>query len=241
MAGNSHYDLIVIGGGPAGYVGAIRAAQLGLKTACIERDRLGGVCLNWGCIPSKALLHAAELYTEAVTHGKEWGFSFSDHKVDWTRVIKRSRGITDKITKGVGFLLKKNNVDHVAGHAKITSGRSAHGPCQVELRSPTGDYYHGAGGDVTGTLTADRVLIATGAAPLELPFAECDGKTIVSSYDAMNLPRQPKSMVVVGSGAIGMEFAYFYNAFGTEVTVVEMLERILPVEDDEISKVAERG
>jgi dihydrolipoamide dehydrogenase len=232
----------VIDGGPGGYVGAIRAAQLGLKTACVERDRLGGVCLNWGCIPSKALLHSAELYREAVTHGETWGFSFEKAKVDWARVIGRSRGITDQITKGVAFLLKKNGVAHIAGHARIVSGKTAHGPCTVEVREPTGDYYHGSGaGDVRETLTADRVILATGAAPRELPFAPCDGKTIITSYDAMNLPAQPKSMLVVGSGAIGMEFAYFYNAFGTKVTVVEMLDRILPIEDDDVSKIARRA
>jgi dihydrolipoamide dehydrogenase len=241
VAQASHYDLIVIGGGPGGYVGAIRAAQLGLKTACIERNRLGGVCLNWGCIPTKALLHNAELYMEAVRHGEEFGFSFQKAAVDWGKVIGRSRGITDKITKGVGFLLKKNKIDHVEGHATITSGASAHGPCTVEVRAAEADYYDGtASGDVTQTLTADRVLIATGAKPRDLPFAPCDGTTIISSYDAMNLPKQPKSMLVVGSGAIGMEFAYFYNAFGTEVTVVEMIDRVLPIEDHEISKAAEK-
>jgi dihydrolipoamide dehydrogenase len=240
VAESTHYDLIVIGGGPGGYVGAIRAAQLGMKTACVERDRLGGVCLNWGCIPTKALLHNAELYREAVVHAEEWGLSFSDHAVDWSRVIGRSRGITDKITKGVGFLLKKNKIDHVAGHARIVSGRVGGGPCRVEVREAAGDYYHGTGEAVKQTLTADRVLVATGAAPRELPFAPCNGTTIISSYDAMNLPRRPDSMVVVGSGAIGMEFAYFYNAFGTKVTVVEMLDRVLPVEDEDISKLARR-
>jgi dihydrolipoamide dehydrogenase len=238
---DNHYDLIVIGGGPAGYVGAIRAAQLGMKTACVERDRLGGVCLNWGCIPSKALLHNAELYMEAVKHADEWGFSFTDHAVDFSKVIGRSRGITDKLSGGVGFLLKKNKIDHLVGHAKIVAGSSAHGPCQIELSEPKGDYYHGTGGSVTQTVTADRIMVATGAAPVELPFAPVDGTTVVSSYDAMNLEKQPKSMVIVGSGAIGMEFAYVYNAFGTKVTVVEMLDRILPVEDEEISKLALRS
>lgn len=242
MAESKHYDLVIIGGGPAGYVGAIRAGQLGLKTACIERDNLGGVCLNWGCIPSKALLHNAELYTEAITNGEEWGFSFQKPSVDWTQVIGRSRGITDKITKGVGFLLKRNKVDHIAGHAKIINGKTAHGPCKVEVRGPSGDYYHGAGeGDPTQTVTADRVIIATGAAPRVLPDTPFDGKTVISSKEAMNTKSQPKSMVIVGSGAIGMEFAYFYNAFGTEVTVVEMLDRILPIEDDDISKLAKRS
>jgi dihydrolipoamide dehydrogenase len=240
VAEAKHYDLIVIGGGPAGYVGAIRAAQLGLKTACVERDKLGGVCLNWGCIPSKALLHAAELYRETVTHGDQWGFEFDQVKVNWKKVIGRSRDITTIFNKGVGFLFKKNKVDHVQGHAKILNGRTGEGPCRVEVAKPVGDYYHGTGSEVTDTLTADRVIIATGAAPKELPFAPCDGKTVVSSYDAMNLPKKPKSMVIVGSGAIGMEFAYFYNAFGTKVTVVEILDRILPIEDEEISKLAQR-
>ena len=238
MAESKHYDLIVIGSGPGGYVGAIRAGQLGMKVACVERDKLGGVCLNWGCIPTKALLHNAEVYREAVTDGEAWGLSIEKHSMEWDKVIGRSRGITGTLNKGVGFLLKKNKVDHYEGHAKIVSGKSPHGPCRVELRKAGGDYYHGDGGEVTGEITADRVMIATGAAPKELPFAKCDHKTIIDSSDAMNLPKQPKSMVIVGSGAIGMEFAYFYNCFGTKVTVVEMVNRILPVEDDDISKIA---
>ena len=245
MADTKHYDLIVIGGGPGGYVAAIRAGQLGMKTLCIERDKLGGVCLNWGCIPTKALLHNAELYREAITHGKEWGFVIEKASVDWSRVIGRSRDITTKMNNGIAFLFKKYKVEHVQGHAKITSGKTAHGPCKVEVHEPAGPagaegYYHGSAGKVKDTVTADKVIIATGAAPRELPFAKTDGKTIISSYDAMNLPKQPKSMVVVGSGAIGMEFAYFYNAFGTKVSVVEMVDRILPVEDDDISKAAQK-
>jgi dihydrolipoamide dehydrogenase len=240
VADAKHYDLIVIGGGPAGYVGAIRAAQLGLKTACIERDKLGGVCLNWGCIPSKALLHAARLYREAVTHADQWGFEFENAGVNWKKLIGRSRDITGIFNQGVAFLFKKNKVDHHQGHARIVSARTADSPCRVEVTEPVGDYYHGTGGAVVGSLSAERVLIATGAAPKELPFAPCDGETVVTSYDAMNLPKQPKSMVIVGSGAIGMEFAYFYNAFGTKVTVVEILDRVLPVEDEEISKIARR-
>lgn len=237
---SKHYDLIVIGSGPGGYIGAIRAAQLGMKTACIERDKLGGVCLNWGCIPTKALLHNAELYREAILNGKEWGIETGKVKVNWTRVIKRSRQLTGTLNSGVAFLFKKNKIDHHVGHAKIARGKTAAGPCRVELRAVDGDYYNGGGGDVTDTLTADHVLIATGAAPKELPFAPRDGTTIIDSSDAMNLPRRPESMLIVGSGAIGMEFAYFYNAFGTDVTVVEMLDRILPVEDDDVSKIAER-
>jgi len=240
VAEKKHYDLIVIGSGPAGYVGAIRAAQLGKSVACVERNRLGGVCLNWGCIPSKALLHNAELYMEAVRHGAQWGLNFDNVTVDWDAIIKRSRGVTDQLNKGVAFLFKKNKIDHYEGHAKILSGKSSSTSCTVEVRMPDDNYYHGSGGDVKHTITSDNILIATGAAPRELPFAPSDGKTIIASKEAMVLPKQPKSMVVVGSGAIGMEFAYFYNAFGTEVIVVEMVDRILPVEDDDVSKLAQK-
>jgi dihydrolipoamide dehydrogenase len=242
LADRRHFDLIVIGGGPGGYIAAIRAGQLGMKVLCVERDKLGGVCLNWGCIPSKALLHNAELYMEAITHAEEWGFKFGKVEIDWPRIIKRSRDITTKMNNGIAFLFKKNKVDHIQGHAKITSAKTAHTPCTVEVYEPAGDYYHGTADTkkLKETVTADKVIIATGCSPRELPFAKCDGKTIISSYDAMNLPKKPQSMVIVGSGAIGMEFAYFYNAFGTKVTVVEMVDRILPVEDDDICKAAQR-
>jgi dihydrolipoamide dehydrogenase len=241
VAETTHFDLIVIGGGPGGYVGAIRAGQLRMNVACIERSALGGVCLNWGCIPSKALLHNAELYREAITHGKEWGIEVDPAKVkvNWDRVIERSRSLSPQSQKGIAYLFKKNKVHHIEGHAKIVSGKTAHNPCKVEVYEPDGDYYHGAAkGKPKQTLTADRILIATGAAPRELPFAKIDGETIISSYQAMSLKKQPKSMIVVGSGAIGIEFAYFYNAFGTKVTVVEMLDRIVPVEDEDVSKAA---
>jgi dihydrolipoamide dehydrogenase len=243
LSQSKHFDLIVIGGGPGGYVGAIRAAQMGLKVACVERDKLGGVCLNWGCIPTKALLHNAELYREAIVHGKEWGVEIDPKavKVDWEKVIGRSRKITGTLNGGIGFLFKKNKIEHFEGHAKILSGASGGKPCTIEIREASGDYYRGSGGKVAGTLTADRVLIATGAAPRSLPGVAADGTTVISSYEAMTLPKRPASMVVVGSGAIGMEFAYFYNAFGTKVTVVEMMDRILPVEDDEISAAAQKA
>ncbi len=172
MAQSKHYDLIVIGSGPGGYVGAIRAAQLGLKVACVERGKLGGVCLNWGCIPTKALLHGAELYQEAVTHGTEWGINIdpSAVSVDWDKVMGRSREITGSLNNGVGFLFKKNKIDHYEGHAKITSGRTSATPCTVEISEADDDYYSGTGGKNSGTLTADNVMIATGAAPNELPF-----------------------------------------------------------------------
>jgi len=238
----THFDLVVIGGGPGGYVGAIRAAQLGMKVACVERDKLGGVCLNWGCIPTKALLHNAELYREAITHGSEWGLEIdaSAVKVDWDRVVGRSRKVTGSLNNGVAFLLKKNKIQHIQGHARIVEGASGGKPCRIEIAEATGHYYGGTGGKATGTITADKVMIATGAAPRSLPGVEADGKTVVTSYEAMTLAKRPKSMVVVGSGAIGMEFAYFYNAFGTKVTVVEMQDRILPVEDDDISAAAQK-
>ncbi len=242
MADSKHFDLIVIGGGPGGYVGAIRAAQLGKKVAVVERSKLGGVCGNWGCIPTKALLHAALVYTEAFKHGKDLGFSVdpSAVKVDWHTVINRSRTVSTKMGGGVGFLLKKNKIEHIAGHAKILAGKTAQGPCKVQVIPADDNYYKGTGrsGKDDTQLTADKVLICTGAAPRELPFAPNDGKVIVSSYEAMSLAERPASMVIVGSGAIGMEFAYFYNAFGTKVTVVEMLDRILPNEDEDVSKEA---
>ncbi len=240
MADAKHYDLIVIGGGPGGYVGAIRAGQLGLKTACIERDNLGGVCLNWGCIPSKALLHCAELYREAVIDGASWGLGFEKVRVDFKKVVGRSRDIAGRMSKGIAFLFRKNKVDHFQGHARITSHKTAHSPVRVEVLEPVGDYYHGTGSAVSQSLTAGHVLIATGAAPKELSGVPSDGRTVISSYEALNLSKQPKSILIVGSGAIGMEFAYFFNAFGTKVTVVELLDRILPVEDDDISKLAKR-
>ncbi len=241
MSDTQHYDLLVIGSGPGGYVGAIRAAQLGMKTACIERDKLGGVCLNWGCIPTKALLHNAELYMEAIRNGHEWGIEAKDVKINWKDIIGRSRDITGKLNSGVAYLFKKNKIDHIEGHAKIVSGAANGKPCKVEVHASSGDYYHGAGEKkVKQTITADKIIVATGAAPRELPFAKFDHETILSSYSALTVPERPESMVVVGSGAIGMEFAYFFNAFGTKVTVIEMMDRILPVEDDDVSKMALR-
>ena len=238
MANDQHFELVVIGSGPGGYVGAIRAAQMGMKTAIVERNRLGGVCLNWGCIPSKALLHVAEAYSESVTHGSEWGLSFEKASVDWSKVIASSRSAADKLNKGVGFLMKKNNITTIEGHARITSGTKGDAPCGIDILKADDDYYHGNGGEVMSSITADRIMIATGAAPRALPFAPFDGKTIISSHEAMVLPEQPESLIVVGSGAIGMEFAYFYNALGTKVTVIEMLDRILPNEDADVSKEA---
>lgn len=235
---DKHFDLIVIGGGPAGYVGAIRAAQLGLKVACVERNRLGGVCLNWGCIPSKSLLANAELM-EKLSHANDWGISFDKMKVDWSKVIGRSRGVAEKLEKGVQFLFKKNKVEHFVNHAKITSGATGGKKCTVELydcdvqetltHSPTEIKKK------VGEITADNIVIASGSVARDLPFARFDGDKIIGAREAMTLPEQPKKLIVVGAGAIGMEFAYFYHSYGTEVTVVEMMDHILPVEDDDIS------
>jgi dihydrolipoamide dehydrogenase len=238
-----HYDLIVIGGGPAGYVGAIRAAQLGLKVACVERSNLGGVCLNWGCIPTKALLANAELYEKVSHEADTWGLKFTDLKVDWSKVISRSRGTADKLSKGIAFLFRKNKIEHIVGHAKIVSGRKGNGPsatpCKVEVYdAKVQDTLTHAPAEIAKTpretITATNVLIATGSVARELPFAKFDGDKIMGAREAMNTATQPKSLIVIGAGAIGMEFAYFYNAYGTKVTVVEMMPRILPVEDEDV-------
>ena len=177
-----HFDLIVIGGGPAGYVGAIRAAQLGLKVACVERGKLGGVCLNWGCIPTKALLHNAELYQHAITHGAEWGLKTEGVEVEWDKVIGRSRKITGTLNGGIAYLFKKNKIEHIDGHATITSGKSPVAPCKVEVREAGDEYYTGEGsGDPSRTLTADKVLVCTGARPRHLPNLPHDGKVVISS------------------------------------------------------------
>lgn len=240
----NHYDLIVIGGGPAGYVGAIRAAQLGMKVACVERDKAGGVCGNWGCIPTKALLANAELM-EKVKEPETWGLSFGEVKVNWEKVIGRSRDVANKSSKGVEFLFKKNKITHVTGHGKITRGKKGNQPCEVQVFDcKVKDTFTPAPAEIAGkareTLTADAVLVATGSVARDLPFAKFDGDRIIGAREAMNLPKQPKSLVIVGAGAIGMEFAYFYHSFGTKVTVVEMLERILPVEDDDASAALEK-
>lgn len=237
MADN-HFDLIVVGGGPAGYVGAIRASQLGMKTAVVERDRLGGTCLNWGCIPTKALLKNASIFNTVSRHAGDWGISFEKLSYNWEKVIGRSRGVADQISKGVEFLCKKNKITVFSGTAQITKGVRGGQPCEVVVRT-----YNPAGSPAShpvASLTGTRVLIATGAVPRELPFAPFDGKVILSSKEAMTMKEQPRRMVIIGAGAIGVEFAYFYNAFGTKVTVVEMQNSILPAEDEDISKALAR-
>lgn len=215
-----NYDLIVIGSGPGGYVAAIRASQLGLKTAVVERESLGGICLNWGCIPTKALLKSAQVF-EYINHASDYGITVSGSEVDFSSVIKRSRGVADGMSKGVQFLMKKNKIDVIMGTGKIKKGG------KVEVK--------GADGSVK-EYTAKHTILATGARSRELPNIKQDGKKVIGYRQAMVLPEQPKSMVVMGSGAIGVEFAYFYSTLGTKVTIVEYLDNIVPVEDEEVSK-----
>jgi dihydrolipoamide dehydrogenase len=220
-----NYDIIVIGSGPGGYVTAIRASQLGFKTAIIEKESLGGICLNWGCIPTKALLKSAQVY-EYLNHAKEYGISAENIKADFTLVIKRSRDVADGMSKGIQFLMKKNKIDVIMGTAKVKAGK------KVDVV--------GADGKTT-TYNGNHIILATGARSRQLPNLPQDGKKIIGYRDAMVLPKQPKSLVVVGSGAIGVEFAYFYATMGTKVTIVEFMPNIVPVEDEEVSKQLEKS
>lgn len=215
-----NYDVIVIGSGPGGYVAAIRASQLGLKTAVVEKESLGGICLNWGCIPTKALLKSAQVF-EYINHAADYGIKVpAPGEVDFEAVIKRSRGVADGMSKGVQFLMKKNKIDVIMGFGKLKSKGV------VEVKNDEG----------TKDITAKHIILATGGRSRELPNLKQDGKKVIGYRQAMSLPKQPKSMIVVGSGAIGIEFAYFYNSIGTQVTVVEYLDNIVPLEDEEISK-----
>jgi dihydrolipoamide dehydrogenase len=220
-----NYDVLVIGAGPGGYVAAIRASQLGFKTAVIEKESLGGICLNWGCIPTKALLKSAQVF-EYAKHAADYGVVLSNPTADFTGMVKRSRGVADKMSKGVQFLMKKNKVDVIMGYGKL----KAKG--QVEVT--------GTDGKAT-TYDAKHIILATGARARELPAMPMDGKKIIGYREAMVLPNQPKRMIVVGSGAIGVEFAYFYNSIGTHVTLVEFLPNIVPVEDVDVSKELEKS
>jgi dihydrolipoyl dehydrogenase len=220
------YDLIVIGGGPAGYVGAIRAAQLGKKVACVEKERAGGTCLNWGCIPTKSLLRNAELFHLMKHRAGEFGFSFDNLSFDWPKIIKRSRDVSDKNAAGIEFLFKKNKVDYIRGEGSIEKA----GTVKVKLADGKEE-----------THSAPKILVATGIVARQMPGFAFDGKKVIGYREAMILGEQPKSMIVIGAGAIGVEFAYFYNAFGTKVTVVEMLPNALPVEDTEVSQTLEKS
>jgi len=216
----SKYDIIVLGSGPGGYVTAIRASQLGFKTAVIEKESLGGVCLNWGCIPTKALLKSAQVF-EYLKHAEDYGLSVKEYDKDFDAVVKRSRNVADGMSKGVQFLLKKNKIEVIKGYGKLKTGKKI---------------------DVDGTeYSADHIIIATGARSRELPSLPQDGKKVIGYREAMTLQTQPKKMIVVGSGAIGVEFAYFYNSMGTEVTIVEFLPSVVPVEDADVSKQLERS
>src|SRR6266496_1792958 len=217
------YDVVVIGSGPGGYVAAIRAAQLGFKTAIIEKESLGGICLNWGCIPTKALLKSAQVF-EYIKHSKDFGIEGSG-TANFEAVIKRSRGVADKMSKGVQFLMKKNKIDVILGFGRLV----AKGKIEV------------TGADnKKQTVESKHIILATGARSRELPNLKIDGKKVIGYREAMILPQQPKSMIVVGSGAIGVEFGYFYNSLGTKVTIVEFMPRVVPVEDEDISKELEK-
>ncbi len=219
------YDIIVLGSGPGGYVTAIRASQLGFKVAVIEKENLGGICLNWGCIPTKALLKSAQVF-DYLKHASDYGLTVKEFDKDFSAVVKRSRDVAEGMSKGVQFLMKKNKIDVIDGFGKVKPGK------KLDVTA--------ADGKVT-EYTADHIIIATGARSRELPNLPQDGKKVIGYRQAMTLPEQPKKMIVVGSGAIGVEFAHFYNAMGTEVTIVEFMPNIVPVEDEDISKQFERS
>jgi len=221
----SKYDIIVLGSGPGGYVTAIRASQLGFKTAIIEKENLGGVCLNWGCIPTKALLKSAQVF-DYLKHAEDYGLTLQKPDKDFGAVVKRSRDVADGMSKGVQFLMKKNKIDVIEGFGKLKAGKKV----QVTDKD-----------NKTKDVEADHIIVATGARSRELPNLKQDGKKVIGYREAMTLKTQPKSMIVVGSGAIGVEFAHFYNAMGTEVTLVEFLPNLVPLEDEEVSKQFERS
>lgn len=218
------YDVIVVGSGPGGYVAAIRASQLGFKTAIVERESLGGICLNWGCIPTKALLKSAQVM-EYIAHAQDYGVTVGDHKADFNAMIKRSRGVADKMSKGIQFLMKKNKIEVINGQGKLNKSK------ELEVT--------GTDGKKTN-YKAKHIILATGGRARELPNLKIDGKKVIGYREAMSMPSQPESMIIVGSGAIGVEFAYYYHSVGTKVTIVEYMPRIVPVEDEEISRELQR-
>ena len=220
-----NYDLVVIGSGPGGYVAAIRASQLGMKVAVVEKESLGGVCLNWGCIPTKALLKSAQVF-EYLKHAADYGITVTEGKADFNAVVKRSRGVADGMSKGIQFLFKKNKIDVIMGYGKLKAGK------KIEVTAADGK---------VSMIEANHIMLATGSRSRNLPNMPQDGKKIIGYREAMVLPEMPKSMVIVGSGAIGCEFAYFYSAMGTKVTIVEFMPNIVPVEDEDISKQLEKS
>ncbi|MFN8345432.1 MAG: dihydrolipoyl dehydrogenase [Spirosomataceae bacterium] len=215
----SQYDLIIIGSGPGGYVAAIRASQLGLKTAIVERENLGGICLNWGCIPTKALLKSAQVF-QYIHHAKDYGITVGNAEADFSAVIKRSRDVANGMSKGVNFLMKKNKIDILDGNGKVKPGKKV----EVEKDGKKTEY------------TANHIIIATGGRARQLPNVPIDGTKVIDYRKAMSLEKQPKSLLVIGSGAIGVEFAYVYASMGTKVTIVEFMPNVVPVEDEEVSK-----
>ena len=221
------YDIAILGGGPGGYVAAIRASQLGFKTVVIDKDNLGGICLNWGCIPTKSLLKNAELYDNLKTHAEDFGIKATGLGFDFSRIIKRSRNISDRISKNVELLIKKNKVDRIRGFGKLTSNNT------IEISDEKGKAIE--------SVNADKIIIATGARPRSIPTVQIDRKNIITSTEAMILEKQPKDLIVIGAGAIGVEFAYFYSTLGTKVIIVEMLKHILPIEDEEVSLYRQTG
>ena len=225
MAETTEYDLIVIGGGPAGYAGAIRAGQLGKKVACIEMERAGGTCLNWGCIPTKALLKSAELY-QKIKKAETFGITAKDVSFDFAKIIERSRGVSGQMAKGIEFLFKKYKVDYIVGQARVDA------PGKVSLTA----------GEQKGQFFKTKaILVATGCKMRKIPDLAYDGVRVMTSREALANTKQPKSIIIVGAGAIGVEFAYFFNALGTKVTLVEMLPQILPIEDEEIARTLNRA
>ena len=216
---NNSFDITILGGGPGGYVAAIRASQLGLKTAIIEKDELGGVCLNWGCIPTKSLLKSAEMI-DSIKNADQYGIKISSYKIEYGKIIDRSRQISERLSKGISFLMKKNNITHIQGRGVFTSKDN------IEVSK----------GKKVTNVKSKHFIVATGGRPKNVPGVTFDGKQIISSKEAMILKKPPKDMVIIGGGAIGSEFAYFYNSCGTKITLIEMMDRILPMEDKDISK-----
>ncbi|MBU2507289.1 MAG: dihydrolipoyl dehydrogenase [Bacteroidetes bacterium] len=219
------FDIAILGGGPGGYVAAIRAAQLGYKTALIEKENLGGVCLNWGCIPTKSLLKNAEVYDMMKNHSADFGIKVEGLSFDFAKIIRRSRNVSTKITKGVEYLVKKNKIEHIRGFGKLISKN------EIQVLNEKGNEI--------SIISADKIIIATGARTKEIPSIPIDREIIITSTEAMTLKEPPKDLIVIGGGAIGIEFAYFYSIFGTKVTIVEMMDSILPVEDKEVSSALE--
>ena len=224
---SNSYEIAVLGGGPGGYVAAIKASQLGFKTCVIEKENLGGICLNWGCIPTKSIIKNAEVYDLIKNHSDDFGISVDNVSFNFEKVVKRSRNVSKKVSKGVEFLLKKNNIDHIKGFGKIKSQN------EIDIVDESGK--------TTQTITFSNLIIATGARPKALPSIPIDKNKIITSSEAMVLKEVPDEIIIIGAGAIGVEFAYIFSVFGSKVTIVEMMDRILPIEDSEISDTLQKS